>query len=292
MLKKNFIIDCLVIGSQKCATSWLYLCLKDHPQLCLPKQKKEIEYIGGKLYDENGLDWYLGLFDNCRTDQKKCDVSVEYIVNPKSPQLLKEFFPDLKLILSIRNPAKRALSALKWYIRKGNVQNKSDTILHSVKAAIENFESKEYELMKFDYHDILYRGVYYKLIKQYLTCFEAHNILIVNYEDIKKEPLKSISKIYNFLDVKPDFVPSSLAVQPKKNSNNRFLVKLESLFAKSSIITSLIDRLHQNLPDKEEFFSFEKELTQMLNAFYEPYNNDLRKLISENDFKVTGELKF
>src|SRR5687768_7836818 len=105
--------DFLVIGAQKCATTWLYECLKDHPQICLPKSKKEVEYIGGDLYKEKGMDWYLSLIDHCGEDKVKGDVSVEYIINPDSPEILHTLNPELKFIVSVRNPVDRALSALK-----------------------------------------------------------------------------------------------------------------------------------------------------------------------------------
>ena len=37
---KNYGIDFFIIGGQKCATTWLYHCLNDHP---------EIEVGGGKV---------------------------------------------------------------------------------------------------------------------------------------------------------------------------------------------------------------------------------------------------
>ena len=58
-------IDFLIIGAQKSATSWLYDCISEHPQICVPKQKKEIEYIGGELYKKNGLEWYFSLLNHC-----------------------------------------------------------------------------------------------------------------------------------------------------------------------------------------------------------------------------------
>ena len=50
MLKK---LDFLVIGSQKCATSWLFYCLQEHYELLLPTKKNEKEYIGGDIYFQN-----------------------------------------------------------------------------------------------------------------------------------------------------------------------------------------------------------------------------------------------
>src|SRR5215472_8103927 len=119
MFTQKNIPDFLVIGSQKCATSWLYDCLNEHPQICMPRHKREIEYIGGQLYKEKGMDWYLSLLGHCNGEKVKGDVSVEYIVNDESPRLLYDLNPNLKFILNVRNPVDRAMSALNWYTRKG-----------------------------------------------------------------------------------------------------------------------------------------------------------------------------
>ena len=78
-------LDFLVIGAQKCATSWLYYCLKDHPELYLPAKKREIQYLGGRLFHEKGVDWYFSLFQGAHRNQKIGDVSVEYIFDQQSP---------------------------------------------------------------------------------------------------------------------------------------------------------------------------------------------------------------
>ena len=43
-------IDLLLIGAQKCATSWLYECMRDHPQMWLPAKKREVKYLGSPYY--------------------------------------------------------------------------------------------------------------------------------------------------------------------------------------------------------------------------------------------------
>ncbi len=53
-------MDFAVTGAQKCATSWLYYCLRDHPGICVPDKKLEAGYIGGAMFAEQVTDWFFG----------------------------------------------------------------------------------------------------------------------------------------------------------------------------------------------------------------------------------------
>ena len=55
-------LDFAVIGSQKCASTWIYDCLKDHPKLNLRNSKNEDWYYGGTVYNQKGNYWYFSVF--------------------------------------------------------------------------------------------------------------------------------------------------------------------------------------------------------------------------------------
>ena len=262
-------LDFLVIGSQKCATSWLYDCLKEHPEICLSKDKGELEYIGGDLYKEKGQEWFFSLFDHCKGRKLRGDVSVEYIVNEESPKLIFNHNPDMKFILNVREPSNRAISALMWYRRKGAVLDNEDLLSVELEKAIKNFDKTEYKMLAYDFHDVLYRGLYNKLLEKYYIWFKKENFLIIHYEDIKKDPKETLAKIFTFLGVNNRFVPNSMATQPKKNSNNRLLIKMERLYPKNRILSYLVDKLHQKLPQNKSVSDSEKRLRLLLDEFYE-----------------------
>ncbi len=279
--------DFLVIGSQKCATSWLYDCLKEHPQICMPKHKREVEYIGGQIYKEKGIAWYLSLFEYCTGKKIRGDVSVEYIVNKESPKLLFDLNPDLKFILNVRDPVDRAVSALKWFERKKTISATHADIKAGLNKAIIDFDKKNYNLMEYGYHDVLYRGLYKKLLKNYYAYFKAENILVLHYENIKKSPVKTLQTVFSFLGVEQGFIPSCIKSQPKKNSNNKFLIKVERTFPKNKFILYLIDKLHQVFPEKKSASAFEKEIRFLLNEFYSKREEEVSiKYFSENNINA------
>lgn len=260
-------LDFLVIGAQKCATTWIYECLYGHPEICMPKHKKEHEYIGGEAYKEKGAEWFFGLFSHCTGNKIHGQVSVEYIVNAESPKLLHDINPNMKFVLSVRNPADRAMSAIKWYIRKGTLSDNMNTIKSDLQNIIQNFSLKEYNMVQ-DEYDLLYRGFYNKLLGNYYQYFDRKNFLIVPYEDVKKDAGKALKDMYSFLGVDTGFVPAGIANKPKKNSNNKFLMKLERTFPKNKVVSKLVNIMHQRVASKETFSDAEIELRNMLDNFY------------------------
>jgi len=271
-------IDFLIIGAQKSATSWLYDCISEHPQICVPKQKKEIEYIGGELYKKNGLEWYFSLLNHCGGEKVKGDVSVEYLYNENSPELLKQFLPNVKLIVSLRNPNERAISAYYWYLRKG--------LLPSDKSMSETLtylkESHEEGKKNVAGIDIIERGIYDEQLARYLKYFDGSQLLVLLYEEIKLNPKAVLKKLFAFLNVDENFIPKSMLDKPKQNSYSKLVIKFERLNPNSKIIAGIahgLNRVLLSFGNKEKSSPLEKDGAGILSELYKDSINKTKSII-------------
>lgn len=274
----KFKLDFLVIGAQKCATTWLYECLKDHPEISLPKNKREVEYIGGDLWKSKGDSWYYNLF-NCDSNQIVGDVSVEYLFDDDSPKLLNERFKNLKLIASLRNPSQRAISAYYWLLRSGQIK--------SNESMFEYFESKieDYNLNR-DKSHVLMRGVYRDQLERYLEYYDSSQIKIIFYDSIKEGSQEVFCDICNFLGVDSTFIPPKINAKPKKNSMNRTLIKLERVFSFSKVMKKALQKMHQVISDKRAEHQNSTDVMDTLNLlddFYKEHNIKLLSLLESNN---------
>jgi hypothetical protein len=52
--------DFIGIGAQRAGTSWLYACLYEHPQICMPL--KEIHFFSCERNWRRGYERYEGIF--------------------------------------------------------------------------------------------------------------------------------------------------------------------------------------------------------------------------------------
>lgn len=264
-------LDFLVIGAQKCATTWLYECLKEHPQICLPADKKEVEYIGGKIYKEKGADWYFSLVNEAKPNQLKGDVSVEYMWDASSPALVKELLPNIKLIASLRNPADRAISAYYWYLRK-NLLPADRNILQTFQHLKECCLSGQIETTGVD---IILRGMYHKQLSNYTNLFKPEQLLVLLYEEIKENPALVLDKIFTFLNVTKNFVPASINERPKKNSYSKWLVAFERISPKSKIIAALSNRLNQVIAPQQKEQKLSKEVRDAYNLLTDLFEDSV-----------------
>lgn len=182
----------LGIGAQKAATSWIFKCLQEHPEISMPKNK-EMHFFSNEDNYEKGWDWYSSFFADCDSSKKMGEFSVTYLCDPKSPARIKEHCPDIKLIVSLRNPVDRSFSHYQHLISKKLITT----------------ESLEVAIKK--YPEIIANSKYGKALSEYLTYFDKEQILIVKQEDIKNDPYSFIKKIYSFLEVSDDFQPACVS---------------------------------------------------------------------------------
>lgn len=184
-------IDFIGVGAQKSGTSWIYACLYEHPQICAPI--KEIHFFSRERNWSKGIDWYLNKFNSCKTGLLKGEFSTSYLYDENSAARIKKHFPKAKIILSLRNPVNRAFSQYRNAIKAGEISKDTST-----EEAIEKDKS------------IIEQGLYYGQIKRYLDIFGKERILVLIYEDSKKNPAEFIKSIYKFLNIDENFVPSML----------------------------------------------------------------------------------
>lgn len=183
-------IDFIGIGAQKSGTSWVYACLYEHPQICAPI--KEIHFFSRERFSE-GKEWYESHFKKCSNGKLRGEFSTSYLYSNEAPERIKAQYPDVKLIAILRNPISRAISQYGNAIKAGEIKEEM--------TCAEYFETEV---------SALEQGLYAGQLEQYFNRFDRSHILVLIYEDSKKDPQAFIKKIYNFLGVDSLFVPSML----------------------------------------------------------------------------------
>ncbi len=198
MQNKDFKVDFIGIGTSRSASTWIYECLREHPQICM-SQPKETRFFAELNYD-CGLNYYKKCFSHCKDKNIKGEYTPAYLTDERSPFLIKEHFPDIKLIVCLRNPIEKVFSSFVYAQKGGKTPSTKSFETHL----------KESNLIK--------TGEYYPYLKRYFNLFPKENILILIYEDIAKDSTKFIQRIYKFLNVNRDFIPENIT--KKMNSGD------------------------------------------------------------------------
>lgn len=273
-------LDFLVVGAQKCATSWLYYCLREHPELQLPAKKREVEYLGGDLYEARGADWYFGLLGQPSEAKKLGDVSVEYIYDPRAPGAVREHAPNVKFILSMRDPIDRVISAYHWVLRKGVIPDLP--LEEGINRAMNADSAEGNPGVKMQYRDIIHRGYYDVQMERYLGHFDLDRFLFVLYEDISEKPMAVLRRIYEFIGVNPDFEPPSLNERPKHNTYLRPLISLERIIPRSRALGKVMDianKWSHRLGIESRKPDLSGATTDGLRALYRPHVEQTQRIL-------------
>lgn len=183
-------INFIGIGAQKSGTSWVYSCLYEHPEICAPI--KEIHFFSRDRFS-NGKAWYEDHFKKCNNGKKVGEYSTSYLYSHVAAERIRALYPDVQLLVILRNPITRAYSQYGNAIKAGEIP-----------------KTTSFEAYYKEEQSVLNQGLYAEQIERYLKQFDRAQILLLIYEDSKKDPRTFIQNIYNFLGVRTDFIPSML----------------------------------------------------------------------------------
>lgn len=209
----NFKVDFLGIGVHRSASSWIYQCLTEHPQICAAS-KKELQFLDDPKKCGQGIEAYAAFFSHCEPGKIKGEYTPNYLASPYfNHEFVKKYFPNVKFIVCLRNPIERAHS---HYIYHKTAEKVTVPFEKALKGE-----------MSFYYLDI---GLYYSQLKKWFSLYPRENFLILIYEDIAKNPLEFIQRIFRFLKIDPNFVPASFKEPVNWSAKNIVKVPFVSLF--------------------------------------------------------------
>jgi len=176
----------IICGAGKSGTSWLHVCLDEHPQVFVPAIK-ELHYFS--YYFDRGASWYADHFTPSKPDQISGECSPSYLWHPDAPARLHDALPDAKLLFILRNPIDRAYS---HYCMHLAVDTVSDDVVQELQPGSE-------------YADI---GLYYQHIQRFLSLFPEEQIRVWLHDDMKSDPRKLLAEVFEYIGVDSGFEPS------------------------------------------------------------------------------------
>jgi hypothetical protein len=201
--KPNF----LIAGAGKAGSTSLHEYLAQHPDVFMSTFKEPNFFVRGYGYEY----WndYLALFSGARGESAIGESSTGYLCSEESPAWIKSVLGNVKTVLLLRNPARRAESLYWWMVREGyeNAPNFAEALeLESSRERNPDFRANCREF----FPDYLYfaSGLYSGQVRRFLETFGNENVRIYIFEEFAKDPRAICRDIFNFLDVDPDFKPA------------------------------------------------------------------------------------
>ena len=208
--------DFFVVGGQKCGTTLVYGLLRQHPEVFLPEQK-ELHYFAtrGKpfAFTDNASERLNALAVYREEDYRSRyeevggrtagEVCPTYLYSPHAARAIAAVRPDARIVAILRDPVERSFSAYR-HMRARNAEPASS--MGAALDAEDDHIAGNWQAMS----HYLAGSRYSEQLQRYYDHFDADQILIIPFEQLKSAPLRWVDRICSHIGVSP--LPPSVAI--------------------------------------------------------------------------------
>ena len=190
------------------------------------------------------------------------EITNTYIFDPKVPIRIKQSLPECRIIICLRNPYERIVSNYSYKLREGYFNCSFEEALRIMPSLLEEVR-------------------YYSLIKPYLKVFRRNQIFFMVFDDLKDNPERLLSDLYQFLGIRyvlPEVVISGKKVNQAIVPRGPFIAG----FSRKVADTLRVMGLYRVLTTA-------KRSDVLKSMFFKPYRASPRDIMSPEALKVIEE---
>lgn len=193
-------INVFLVGAQKAGTTSLYEWLGQHPGVCAPQEIKDYHFFANEDIYTKGIPHLEGFYKACQGVTVHGAVNYLYFYE-KSARRIYDYNPDAKIIICLREPVARAISAY-MYCVKTLRETKSFTEALGAEIGGQLLTFKQRADNTYIDH-----GRYVEQIKEFKRHFSDRQVKIVLFEDLvnKSKRQAVIVELLDFIGVSSDF---------------------------------------------------------------------------------------
>jgi hypothetical protein len=201
--------DFFIVGHAKSGTTALYEMLRRHPQIYMPASK-EPWYLARELHDRppprpdgiaRTLEEYLRLFADARPTQQIGEASPLYLWSPTAAEAIAKVAPRARIIAILREPAS-FLRSLHLQFVETYVETESD-FRRAISLEDERRAGRQIPPYTYWPQTLLYSEHvrYVEQLQRYRAAFAVEQMLVLVYEDFKRDNEATLRSVMRFLEV-------------------------------------------------------------------------------------------
>lgn len=186
--------DFVIIGAQRSGSTFLHRCLSEHPDIWMPGD--EVPFFESPTFEHSAVEQIA-----YEAEAKAIGIKrPNYFGKPECPRRIRQYIPEAKLIITLRPPIERAISAYYHYMRTGLLPLEDiNTGLPKIMDGKLDGWPRAAEIVEF--------GLYGKHLERYASHFPPQQFLILSFAVLTEMPVRAAQSIYRFLGVTDLFEP-------------------------------------------------------------------------------------
>ncbi len=220
--------DFFILGGQKCGTTALADFLTKHPDVVGVKDK-EAHFFHRDQVHARGQAWYAAQFPGraaFRSGARLFDATPCYLYHHGTAERIRDYAPDARMLVMLRNPVARAWSAyvmvrhvrenfrnhvMRKILLDANPEQRDPMVrLYYAETFPEFGELVEQEIAWVEAGDtsttetsFVRRGLYAEQLERYFKVFPRDRLMIVEDRELRNQREVVMSKVAQFLGLRP-----------------------------------------------------------------------------------------
>lgn len=210
--------DYLIIGTKRGGTQSMFQYLQRHPNV-LPMWPGVENAKKTHFFDRNhhrGEPWYRAHFPTRRQRRRTAgttgpralsgEAAPYYMFHPLVAGRVAEMLPDVKIIVLLRNPVRRAWSHYHERVHNGveplSFREALEAEPHRLAGEVERIlADPRYYSRSHDFYSYLARGRYLEHLRPWYEHFDPAQIHVIRSEDLYADPGSTLVAAHRFLDI-------------------------------------------------------------------------------------------
>jgi hypothetical protein len=200
----------LVVGAQRCGTTYLYQVLDEHPEITMakPARPEPKFFLDADKY-RRGVAWYEATyFAEAAAVPVHGEKSTSYIESPEAAGRAAEMIPDADALVMLRDPIDRAISNWRFSSASGLEDRPLEQALAENLEGPRPWDRSMTSVSPFAY---LERGRYVDHLTPWQRFFPGR-LHVLFLEEFAGNPA-AVARVYQAIDVDPSFRPPSLSAK-------------------------------------------------------------------------------
>jgi hypothetical protein len=204
--------DFFIVGQPKSGTTALYEILRRHPQIFMPARKEPV-FMASDLHAglwatvpsrPRTLEDYLALFAPARAGQRTGEASTIYLWSRTAAANIAELAPRARVIAVMREPAS-FLRSLHLQLSQNHIETVED-LGEAIALEDERREGRQLPPGCPFPQALLYseRVRYVEQLRRYQEVFTPEQMLVLLYDDFRRDNEATVRTILDFLEVAED----------------------------------------------------------------------------------------